>query len=66
MQTLLDGVLGSTEPDAARFATGRIARAGVEGLATRVYRYDDYLAEITVMHLQDSGVALREHYMAVD
>lgn len=40
------------------------ASSEVNSLATRSYRFRDYVADVTAMNLPSAGLALREHYMS--
>jgi hypothetical protein len=58
--------LGPPAKSAGDFALDRLAQSGAASLATRAYRYRDYVAEVTAIHLPSSGLSLREHYMSAN
>jgi len=64
--TLLEASLGSAGKRTGAFDTRRLARSGVDSLATVQYRYRDYFADVTAMNLPESGPSIREHYMSAN
>jgi len=60
----LDGSLGVSGDATADFAPAHLSQSGAAGIASRAYRYVDYVADVTAMTLPTSGLALREHYMS--
>lgn len=58
--------LGAPAKTAGDFAIGHLAQPGAASLATRAYRYRDYVADVTAIHLPSSGLSLREHYMSAN
>jgi hypothetical protein len=62
----LYGSLGVATESAGDFAATHLAQAGAASLATRSYRYRDYVADVTAMNFPATGLALREHYMSAN
>jgi hypothetical protein len=60
----LEGSLGVARKVAGDFAPPRLARPGPASLATRAYRFRDYVADVTAMNVPSAGLAVREHYMS--
>jgi hypothetical protein len=60
----LEASLGAPAKKAGDFVTAHLAQPGAASLATRSYRYDDYVADVTAIRVPSSGLALREHYMS--
>jgi hypothetical protein len=60
----LEASLGAPDRKAGDFVTAHLAQAGAASLATRSYRYGDYVADVTAVRVPRSGLALREHYMS--
>lgn len=60
----LSGKLGAPQRSSGEFAPERLARAGVGSMASRGFRFRDYIADVQAMNVPSVGPSVREHYMS--
>jgi hypothetical protein len=60
----LEQKLGPPQRRAGQFDAEHLSAQGVHGIATVMYRYADYVAEVTAMNTASGGPSIREHYMS--
>jgi hypothetical protein len=60
----LTASLGPPTKAAGAFEAESLSRPAAYSVAVRSYRFADYIADVTAIHLPTTGVALREHYMS--
>ncbi len=56
--------LGPAERQAGGFDTAHFSASGAGSISTVVYRYNDYVADVTAMNAPSGGPSIREHYMS--
>jgi hypothetical protein len=64
IESSLTGRLGPPAKAGGAFDPERLSRPAAYSVATRRYRFADYLADVTAMNMPTTGVALREQYMS--
>ena len=60
----LNGELGAAERRAGEFDSAQMSAPGAASISTAVYRYSDYVADVTAMNAPSGGPSIREHYMS--
>jgi hypothetical protein len=60
----LETRLGPAGRHAGTFDAARLSHEGAESIATVMYRYSDYVADVTVMNAPAGGPSILEHYMS--
>ena len=60
----LVATLGPSQTAVGSFDVDHLSRPGAWSIATRSYRYGDYVAGLTAMRLPSGGFAVREQYLS--
>ncbi|HEX4449068.1 MAG TPA: hypothetical protein VH044_20145 [Polyangiaceae bacterium] len=60
----LESQLGPADRRAGRFDAKALAQPGAAGISTVMYRFSDYIADVSTTNLGVTGPMLREHYMS--
>jgi hypothetical protein len=55
--------LGPADKHAGDFEAPRFGAPAEASLSTVVYRFRDYVADVTAMNAPSGGASIREHYM---
>jgi hypothetical protein len=56
--------LGPAEKQAGDFDAAKLGASGAESISTVMYRFTDYVADVTAMNTPSGGPAILEHYMS--
>ncbi len=56
--------LGPAERHAGDFGAAHFSTSGAGSISTVVYRYNDYVADVTAMNAPSGGPSIREQYMS--
>jgi hypothetical protein len=62
----LEKAVGAPQEHNGTFDEAHLALPGALGLSSVTYRYSDYIAEISAMRFQASGLVVREHYKSAN
>jgi hypothetical protein len=56
--------LGPAERQAGDFDSAHLSASGAGSISAIMYRYNDYVADVTAMNAPSGGPSIREHYMS--
>ncbi len=56
--------LGPAQRHAGDFDAAHLSTSGAESISTVVYRYNDYVADVTAMNAPSGGPSIREQYIS--
>jgi hypothetical protein len=56
--------LGPAEKHAGDFDAAQLGASGAASISTAMYRFTDYVADVTAMNTRSNGLAILEHYMS--
>lgn len=56
--------LGAPSSSVGTIDPQHLSAASAESIGDRAYRFGDYSADVSALHLRSSGIAVREHYVS--